>query len=252
MIAALRGARAAVVFLTRVPVPAFDYRDDDGRWAAAWFPAVGLGIGAVLAAIPWVGEGRFSAEVLAWAVVLASLLLTGAFHEDGLADSADGLGGGYTPERVLEILKDSRIGAFGAVALVSVVGLRVALLASLGPRMALALVLGQALSRLPPVVMMGALPYATPTGSSKSRDVARAGSVPIALAGVTGLVVVAVAVATSAISGGEAAAIGLGLFGLTGVLGWRFHARVGGITGDFLGATQQLCELVVLGVLAAR
>jgi adenosylcobinamide-GDP ribazoletransferase len=96
------------------------------------------------------------------ATVAALALVTGAFHEDGLADTADALGGAFDREKLFAILKDSRIGSFGATALILVLLLRIAALAKLGPMAAGGLLLGQTLSRTTPVWMMAALPYATP------------------------------------------------------------------------------------------
>src|SRR5690606_4146528 len=105
-----------------------------------------------------------------------AMMLTGAFHEDGLADSADALGGAYDREKLFVILKDSRIGTFGAAALFVALGLRVVLLTELDVAMPLALLVSQTVARTPPIWLMRALPYVTADGESKSRLVARARS----------------------------------------------------------------------------
>jgi len=126
----LRGVRAAFVFLTRLPLGGHPYSAADRAWSAAHFPLVGVVVGGLTALalrLLW-GVGPIAAVLLAFGV---QLLITGAFHEDGLADTADALGGASTRERALEILKDSRVGTFGASALViSIVG-RAALLATI-------------------------------------------------------------------------------------------------------------------------
>ena len=128
--APLRGLRAAFVFLTRVPVGGFPYTDDEWRWAAAHFPLVGALLGVVVGAVDHVllPLGELAAALGA---IGASLFLAGALHEDGLADTSDALGGAFDRDKILAILKDSRVGTFGACALVlSIVG-RAALLARL-------------------------------------------------------------------------------------------------------------------------
>ncbi len=244
----LRAGRGAITFLTRVPVGGFPYSDAEWRWTSAWFPAIGALLGAAYAAV-WLGfesAGPFVAGVL---VVIAALLVTGGFHEDGLADTADALGGAYNRQKVLEILKDSRIGAFGAAALVVVLLLRVALLARLGARAPLALLLSECLSRLPSVWLMVALPYVTQDAQAKSRVVTRAALPQALMASLWPVALCAGAAAAGSLSSlsiialtGTAAAVGL-------LCGWRFHARVGGVTGDFLGATQQVAACALLLVL---
>jgi adenosylcobinamide-GDP ribazoletransferase len=237
----VRGLRAAVVFLTRVPVGGFPYADADWHWAAAWFPLVGAAVGAVAGGVAWLaaGAGPFVAAALA---VIASLLLTGAFHEDGLADTADALGGAYDREKLFAILKDSRIGSFGAAALCMALVLRVALLARLGVAAPLALVLVGALSRVAPVWLMAALPYVTAASTSRSRPVARGGPAQAIVATVLGGGIAA-AMRVSPLAAVALAAVSLGA---ALVCGWRFHVRAGGLTGDFLGATQQVCECALL------
>ncbi len=144
--APLRGVRAAFVFLTRVPVGGFPYTDDEWRWAAAHFPLVGALLGTVVGAVDYVllPLGELAAALGAIGV---SLFLTGALHEDGLADTSDALGGAFARDKILAILKDSRVGTFGACALVlSIVG-RAALLARLGPGAPWAFVLAGAAAR---------------------------------------------------------------------------------------------------------
>ena len=135
----LRGVRAAATFLTRVPVGGFPYRDDDWRWASAHFPLIGAAVGAIGALVCWLAL-PVSPQVAGGLAVAATVLVTGGFHEDGLADSADALGGGFDRVRVLQILKDSRIGAFGGLAIALSILLRVALLAALAARAPIALV----------------------------------------------------------------------------------------------------------------
>jgi len=238
----VRGLRAAIVFLTRIPVGGFPYRDAEWRWAAAWFPLVGALVGAVAGAAAWLaaGAGPLVAGALA---VIASLLVTGAFHEDGLADTADALGGAYDRDRLFAILKDSRIGSFGAAALVMSLLLRVALLARLEAGAPLALVMVGAASRVAPVWLMAALPYVSGP-DARSRPVAR--GVPPHAVLATALAAAVLGAAHAALSPVAALAMVAVSLGAVLLCGWRFHVRAGGITGDFLGATQQVCEAALL------
>jgi len=222
----LRAIRAAFIFFTRLPVGGFPYRKTDWQWAAAHAPFVGL------------------------VLVGVSLFLTGAFHEDGLADTSDALGGGYDTERVLLILKDSRIGSFGGAALVvSIVG-RAALLAQLGSSVAWAWPLVWCGARVGPIWLMAALPYVTANDAAKSRDLTR-GGLPQALVASSWFILVAVAlVLTGHFSFARVAVLALAVALVTALSGFRYWVSVRGITGDFLGATEQLGELAGFAVLA--
>lgn len=245
----LRGGRAAAIFLTRVPLGGFPFSRDDWRWSSAYFPFVGLVLGGAQAVVfvCCIGAGPHVAATVA---VIASLLLTGAFHEDGLADTADALGGGYTRERVFEILKDSRVGSFGASALVVVLLLRVLLLARLDGLAPWALIATQGASRVPPIWLMTVMPYVSGDAEAKSKLVARAGPAQAAVATFFGAVAVAVAAFALRLSFRDVATLTFVSLLISGICGWRFRARLGGITGDFLGATQQVGECALLLTLA--
>jgi adenosylcobinamide-GDP ribazoletransferase len=177
------------------------------------------------------------------------MLLTGALHEDGLADTADGLGGGQTRGDVLRILKDSRIGTYGAAALVVSIALRATLLADLGPRAALGLVLAHGLARCPPVWLAWALPYLTGDGVAKSRDVVSPSLAHALVATATCGLALGVA-AHLGVPLGCLVALALGLGGVVAGCYARYKAALGGVTGDLLGASEQVGEILVLGVLA--
>ncbi|MGF1508316.1 MAG: adenosylcobinamide-GDP ribazoletransferase [Myxococcota bacterium] len=243
----LASLRAAVTFLTRVPTGKAAYRDSDWRWATAHFPLIGAGLGCIAAATYVVaGQGPVGAV----AALAASVALTGAFHEDGLADTADALGGGLEDrDRILEILKDSRVGSYAAVSLIIVFLAKWVLLTELGTRAAAALILAHAWARLPPVGLMLWLPYVTSDARARSRLLTRARGPQFALASAWSL----------GVGGILWAAGGVGLSGLltaAGVLAivtvsmarWYRH-RLGGITGDLLGATEQVGEASVLAAL---
>ena len=124
----IRGLRAAVRFLTRVPVPGAVTTAEDLPHAIGWFPLVGAGVGAAIGGVATLALPWWDPAIAAVLAIAVGLLLTGGFHEDAASDAADGLGGGFTTERVLEIMRDSRIGAYGAMTLWVVLSLRALLL----------------------------------------------------------------------------------------------------------------------------
>lgn len=236
-------ALLALAFLTRLPVPA---RHDAGPGAigrAGWaFPLAGLVVGGagagVILATTGSGLHPLGSALLAFA---AMAVLTGALHEDGLADVADGLG---APDRArrLEIMRDSRTGAFGVLALVFATGLKATALASLaGPGVAaLVLVAAGALSRAVLVPTMAALTPARADGLARDAGRPPAWSAGLALA----LGLAALAPLGPAMGGGVVAVAGAGL--AAGLFAcWAMHAAVGGHTGDTLGAQQQVTEIAV-------
>jgi len=170
------------------------------------------------------------------------LWITGAFHEDGLADSMDALGGGYTVARRLEIMKDSRIGTYGAVALIVALGLKAVLLLEAEP-VWLALLVTPAISRLTPLLLMRFLPYVTDPTTSKSKPVAEAFSSQRLL--LATLFILGVALLFSV---WLPALLAVGLVAL--LWGASLKRQLGGYTGDTLGASVVFTELVFLLFLA--
>lgn len=245
----IRALRAAFVFFTRLPLGGFPYRKEDWKWATAHAPFVGLVLGGALGQLERVllPLGALPAAVL---VIAVSLLLTGAFHEDGLADTSDALGGGRDVERIRAILKDSRIGSFGGASLVVSIAGRAALLAQLGEAVALALPLVFCAARAAPVWLMASMKYVTAEGPAKSRDLTQA-SLPQAAVASGWLVIACVAlVQTGQFTTERLSVLTVVVALVTAYTGWRYWVRMRGITGDFLGATEQLCELAALAVLA--
>lgn len=233
--------------LTRLPFP--HSQDETGaRYArCVWaYPVVGAVIGA-LAGLTWFA-GQFAGlglSLTAGLVVGLQVLLTGAMHEDGLADFADGLGGGRDPASVLAIMRDSRIGTYGVVALVLAIGLRWTAIASLGVHMALAgLICSALLGRLVMAVLPRFMPYVRDTGLGAL--VARPPRGALVAA-----VVIAVIVLTLHMSF-VVAVIALGVSVLAA--GWvavLAKLRIGGYTGDVLGAAGLAVETAALLVFAA-
>lgn len=244
--APVRAARAAFVFLSRLPVGGFPYSADEWRWAAAHFPLVGVVIGAFGAGVYAAAHGLGS-SVAAVLALTTTVLLTGAFHEDGLADTADAMGGAHGAKGVLEILKDSRVGSYGGTALVLTLLLRVSCLSQLGVMQALpALVLSHTFARTGPVWLMTTLPYVSLGAQAKGSSVAAASTPQAVVASIWAL---ACGAAIAALDGGWWAAVSaaaLAVASVNVVLRAWFRARVGGFTGDFLGAAEQVGESAVL------
>ena len=242
--------RVAAAFLTRLPLPLDHARAGDTFSRCGWaFPVVGAGVGAAGGAVLWFSAGAgLGPEVSALLALAAMAVLTGALHEDGLADMADGLGA-HDREKRLAIMADSRLGTFGALALIFSVGLRTAALASLsGPlAAAAALVAAGALSRAVTVPAMAMLPSARAGGLADRAGRPAAGIALLALAlGLAAAVAVLLPVATDMASiGTVAAGLAAGLF-----MVWAMSALLGGHTGDGLGAQQQVTETVLYICLA--
>lgn len=242
----------ALMFLTRIPCPSWvGFQPDWLGRSTVYFPLVGLIVGLLGAAAFWGASWLWPSSVLVAAVaaVAATARVTGAFHEDALADAFDGFGGGHERDRVLEIMKDSRVGSYGALALALAVIARVAALASLAEispwRVTAALVAGHVLGRWSSLPLIYRYEYARES-SGKSKPFA---------AGVTGPRLAAGTVLTVLIAG-----TALGLLAIpallvaalvTALAGRYFRRRIGGITGDCLGAANQIVELATYLCLAA-
>lgn len=243
----LRLFATALTFLTRLPLVArYSYPDPAalGR-SIVLFPLVGALIGALLAGVYFLCLSLFGApSVAAWLTVAAGVLLTGAFHEDGLADSCDGLFGAFSRERQLEIMKDSRIGTYGGAALVLALGSKAAVLSAL-PTAAIwsALLSAHILSRFSSLPLAYALPYLR-DGSNKPVAAGLTGQRLAAGAGLAAILLLLCAPTVFFSGFVLCALIVLGA-------GWWLQRRLGGITGDLLGAVNQLVEIAVLLVALA-
>ncbi|GAA3578653.1 adenosylcobinamide-GDP ribazoletransferase [Marinobacter xestospongiae] len=239
----------AVGFLTRIPMPVrIDYSPQLMNQCSLYFPLVGLLLGALYAGL-FLLLGQFWSPVIAIALVLAfHLWLTGCFHEDGLADCADGLGGGYTVEDKLRIMKDSRIGTYGTATLVVALGLKLVLLLG-SAHIALALLLAPCLARLTPLLLMRYLDYVSDPDRSKSKPVAETFSADRLL--VATLFTLTVALIASAWEGYLVLWALLAIAGTALVWGRLLKRQLGGYTGDALGASVVLSELVWLLLMAA-
>lgn len=262
MLLTLRHFLLAVQFFTRIPVTGplaewVGYSPAMLRASVAHFPAIGWLVGGVAAAVftttlallPATAHTPLVAAVLS---TVATVMLTGGFHEDGLADVADGLGGSHLRERALEIMKDSRVGAFGAMALTLMLLTKVAVLATVAdarPQAAAGLlVLAHVVSRTWPMLTIHLLPHVGDAAGSKSKPLADRISGPALVIGFSWLFMAIVLFLS--ISGAILIipiAVGLCL----SALAWArmtllLRRRLGGFTGDGLGATQQVCEVAFL------
>jgi adenosylcobinamide-GDP ribazoletransferase len=239
----------ALMFFTRIPVPAtLPYTKALLNKALRYFPLVGGIVGAIGAGSLWLGLLIFPFPLALLLSMLVTIFVTGAFHEDGFADFCDGYGGGLTKEKVLEIMKDSRLGTYGTVGLTAMLATKFMALSYLSiPLIFLVMIAAHIVSRFVPVLLVYTTPYIREDALSKAKPIGNQTtktSVTIAL--ITALIpllfldwllIVGVAVASI-------------------VVLWLFRAyimkRTGGYSGDVLGALQQLVEvaiyLVVVGI----
>lgn len=258
----------AVQFFTRIPITGrlaewVGYSPELLRASAGHFPGIGILAGTFAAAVyallqALLPDTTFTPLVAAALSTAATVLLTGGFHEDGLADTADGLGGGYDREHVLQIMKDSRVGAFGAMALVLAVLCKVSLLSILGSvegaptgweeapfdswYVCAALWTGHVVSRGLPLLLISLLPHVGDTAASKSKPLADQIAPGALLVGFAWCFV-ALALAVLALDAWNLiVACSFALIALLW-MGRMFKRRLQGFTGDCLGATQQVCEI---------
>ena len=250
----------AVMFYTRLPCPAWVGHDAELlNRATVYFPLIGWLVGGAAAGVYWGAAQLWPPAVAVLLSTAAGVLLTGAFHEDGLADVCDGFGGGWTRARILDIMKDSRVGTYGLVGLGLALAAKVTALAgaAAGPgRWGLAvpvlLVVAHPLSRLTALTFVRTLPYAREDlADGKAKPVAQ--SMPNARLAVAALLGLAPLLALAAWQRQPALLLVLVPLGvLHTVLGRWFRRWLGGYTGDCLGATQQLAEVAVYVFFTAR
>ncbi|MGN8137805.1 adenosylcobinamide-GDP ribazoletransferase [Paraburkholderia sp. 22099] len=245
-LAELRYFFTALGYFTRVPVPRWvGYEPHYLHAAARYFPLVGLLVGGSSALVYLAALRVFPAGVAVLLSMAASLLVTGAFHEDGLADCVDAFGGAYTRENVLRIMHDSRIGAFGAIALVIALALKWQTLAALPPMRAAGLMIGaHAASRAFAISYLATLDYVRAEG--KAKPVAQRLSAPALLcAAIFGLPWLLWPNGPASADWRFAAVTLLVLVALRFAMGRYFVRRLGGYTGDCLGFAQQVFELSI-------
>ena len=244
---------AALRFFTRLPVPAWvGHAPDQLDHAARYFPLVGILIGAIGAGVTELAALALPIGVAVLLGMAATLLATGAFHEDGFADSCDGFGGGWEKAQVLAIMKDSRVGSYAALGVALILLTKWTTLVEIDaaldpPFLALALIAGHAVSRLASTLLIFRLDYVRDDASSRSKPLAQRMALhELAIAAVFGLAPCLLLPLADMLVALAAAALAT-LFAAR-----YFLRRIGGYTGDCLGATQQVCELAFyLGLLCS-
>ena len=234
----------ALIFFTRIPIRIADFAETDLNHATRYFPLVGILVGAVCALVFWLAALWLPHEIAVLISMAMGIALTGAFHEDGLADAADGLGGGWEKAQVLAIMQDSRLGSYGAIALFMMLLAKFEALSHMTAVMLPAVMISaHALSRFCATLVIATQSYVRFEGKSKPLAT-RLSSLDIVLAALFGLLPLMLLPPR------------LWLALLPVVLVWlwfsrKLKKRLGGYTGDCLGAMQQLTELAFyLGVLA--
>ncbi len=243
----------ALQFLTRLRVPSVPYERDSLARAVKFFPIVGLLIGAGSVLLYFALAPHLSMTVVSLLIVVYLVAITGSLHEDGLADSADGFGGGWERERVLAIMRDSRIGTYGAAALILSLLARVVLIASLPRTQAAAyLIAAPVLSRWTTLPLSFFLPPARDRGPDSGPDhscdhidgqgarIARLTTSSSLILG--SLLTFAIVFAVLHVHAVAPVLVSIGVTLLTALY---YKRRIGGITGDCFGATNQLSEIAV-------
>jgi adenosylcobinamide-GDP ribazoletransferase len=245
-----RSLLTALQYFTRIPAPAWiGHEPGQLNRAARYFPAIGLLVGGVAALIIYSTAKILPLPLAVLLSVAATALVTGAFHEDGLADTFDGLGGGATRERALEIMKDSRLGTYGSLALILILALKVVALASLpAPLACAALLAAHPLSRWCALIVIDRRNYIGDPQQSRAKPVvdrtAYSHLMIGALFGVTPLFFAGYFAASTSLQLWSWIGIPLLIMIVTTIVLIRwFTRRLGGYTGDTLGATQQLTEV---------
>lgn len=241
----------ALMFFTRIPVPKRIHHGAELlQKSARYFPWIGIVVGIVAGAFYVTGSQLLSMPIGIFISMLASILLTGAFHEDGFADVCDAFGGGWTKERILLIMKDSRLGTYGVIGLIGMLGLKFLLLLELSGMLPVwplffVIVAAHSTSRLSAVTLIQQYTYVTDAGTSKSKPLANRKLLPHEL-----LISVVGGIAPLLFINYYLAGALLLVFPGRIWLGRYFHKWIGGYTGDCLGATQQVSEvLFYLGIL---
>jgi cobalamin 5'-phosphate synthase/cobalamin synthase len=234
---------AAVAFLTSLPVGRLAaYDAADVAHSAGWFPLIGVLLGIVYSLAAARLKSYLPLEVTAVLLVILDAMATGALHYDGLADTADGFGGGKSREDILRIMRDHAIGSYGGLALATLVALKMTAYAALLTRSnwIAALILTPALGRWSILLLTATLPYARPSASAIEGMGRRS------LFWGTGIVSVAMIAAIIATTSVRAWIAMAAVVAVTAAFGFYCRRRIAGITGDTLGANLQLCESAAL------
>jgi adenosylcobinamide-GDP ribazoletransferase len=242
----LRILFTGIMFLTRLPVPrSIDHSDDYLRQAPRYFPVVGWIVGGCCGVVFWLLERLVSVEIAVVASMVTGLLITGCFHEDGFADVCDGMGGGWTKEKILLIMKDSRIGAYGAIGLVMILLSKFALLQHLAPSFITILLAAHTISRLMPVLVMKTGVYAADPDQSKAKPLAGPGMSVSTLVTAVLLSLPPLFLPFFTLHPWIYAVVLAPPLLITFLMYRWFSKWIGGYTGDCLGSIQQVTEIVI-------
>jgi adenosylcobinamide-GDP ribazoletransferase len=230
----------AFQFLTRIPMPSIAFEADSLSRATKFFPVVGLVVGSGAVLLQKMLRFHINLPLVALIVLIYLVLITGGLHEDGLADTADGLGGGRTKDQILAIMKDSRIGSYGATALVLSLLARYLLLMSIPTQhFAAYLISAHVLCRWSALPLSYFLPPAREQNGQGARIAKLTSLSSLVFGTVFSFAVTILALRWSA-------AVPLVFVVLTAALsGWIYFKKIGGVTGDCFGATNQLTEIAV-------
>jgi adenosylcobinamide-GDP ribazoletransferase len=240
MIRMFKDVLVAFQFLTRLPTPKIEYEPDALARAACFFPLVGIGVGVSAYLVHYLLMDHLPKTVIAIVVLLLTVLITGALHEDGFADAADGFGGGWNREQVLLILKDSRIGSFGALAIVFSFGARLVLLAQLPERRFAAFIICAHM-----LCRWTALPlgyFLQPARVEIGQGSRLGGKLSFARTMFSTLLTFTVAIYFFRFQFWIPMLVATAI---TAISGFYYKRRIGGITGDCFGATNQLTEIAI-------
>jgi adenosylcobinamide-GDP ribazoletransferase len=232
----------AMQFMTRLPVPrGIPYSPDALAKSAVFFPAIGLLVGSGGAALYLLLSPRVSRGVIVVLILIYLVTVTGGLHEDALGDAADGFGGGREKDRVLAIMRDSRLGSFGTIAITLGLLARFVFLANLAPGKFIGfLITGQVLGRWTALPLSFFLPSARDDEAGQGKLIAHSiTAISFSAGTLLALAIVAVAIRTAALWAALIAAA------TAAASGFYYRRRIGGITGDCLGATTQLTEIAI-------
>ncbi|MQR01640.1 adenosylcobinamide-GDP ribazoletransferase [Glaciimonas soli] len=236
----------ALQFFTRLPIPRWvGFEPDWLHHSSRYFPLVGVVVAAISAAVYALAAWLLPTPVAVLLATAAGIYITGAFHEDGFADMCDGFGGGLTAQRVLEIMKDSRIGAYGAIGIGSLLALKCVTLALLPPQLVIvALFVAHPLSRLAATTLIWQLEYVRAEGKAKPLAQKMQNSEWL-IAAITAALPILLCGAAGYVSWTTLAGAVLATVIATAWLAQKFVRRIGGYTGDCLGAVQQVTEVII-------
>jgi adenosylcobinamide-GDP ribazoletransferase len=230
----------ALMFYTRIPCPKWvDHSEEYLNKATRYFPLMGWIVGGISALVFWSASFVFTKELSLVVSMVTGILVTGAFHEDGFADVCDGFGGGWTKEKILDIMKDSRVGAYGVIGIVFMLGTKFYALQSMSSEfIPLVLVSAHALSRWCAASFIYTHAYVRENEDSKAKPVAKGLTTANLLIGA-----IFPLIALAAFWSPYVFVLILPVYLTKILLGRYFKKWIGGYTGDCLGATQQVCEV---------